>query len=62
MANPLDRVRIADHIEKLTEDAQDRMARMATEVNTQSFLGAMKVGYRLACADNNFPVPTFMED
>ncbi len=62
MANPLDRVRIADYIEKLTDEAQIRMARMATEVNTQSFMAAMKVGYKMACQDNNLPVPTFMED
>ena len=62
MANPLDRVRVVEYIEKLTEEAQTRMARMAEEVNTQSFLAAMKVGYRLACQDNSLPVPTFMED
>lgn len=62
MANPLNRVRIKDSIDKLTFDAQERMARMAEEVNTQSFMGAMRVGYRMACEDNGLPVPTFMED
>ena len=62
MANPLDRDRIEEYIEKLTDEAQSRMSRMAEEVNTQSFMGAMKVGYKLACEDNKLPVPTFRED
>ncbi len=62
MANPLSRVRIKDSIDDLTVAAQERMAKMAEEVNTQSFLGAMKIGYRMACEDNGITCPTFKED